>query len=176
MEIIQLIMILPNLKMFSNDPNPFDENPDVYFRPWKVYAAEVSKTKSEVLSSNDFKNKLLENEEFLKVIGDMLEVKNEFKMNLSKCLWSMTHIQNVLECERWWFPDNDNDSENERIALSSKIDDPEVKKKLEELACWVLDQRFVESTFRVELGGVMADEVLQVSLQLFAITLESFSL
>jgi hypothetical protein len=151
--------------MFSNDPNPFDENPDVYFRPWKVYTAEVSKTKSEVLSSNDFKNKLLENEEFLRMIGDMVEVKKEYKINLSKCLWSMTHIQNVLECERWWLPDiAENGVVNQRVELSNKIVDPDIKKKLEELACWVLDQRFVESTFRIELGGVMADEVLQVRL------------
>lgn len=135
----------------------------MYFRPWKIYKDEVTKNKNEVLASNDFKNKLRDNEDFIKMIGDLVEVKKEYKTNFTKCLWSMTHIQNVLECERWWYPEPREDgSLNERFELSLKITDSEVKRKLEELACWVLDQRFVESSFRVELGGVMCDEVLQV--------------
>mmetsp|Transcript_12308 Transcript_12308/g.11137 ORF Transcript_12308/g.11137 Transcript_12308/m.11137 type:complete len:505 (-) Transcript_12308:145-1659(-) len=153
------------LELFGNDPHPYDENPDVYFRPWKIYTEETKKTKSTITRSDIFNKKVEEFEDFLIRVAETAKVVDDYKFNLGKCLWSTTHFYNMLDCEKFWVPYlKDDGSLSKRHSLQDLIVDENMRNQIKDLACWVLGQRFISSNYKVEMGGIMCSEVLQAAL------------
>jgi hypothetical protein len=125
-------------------PEAFKENPDCYFRPWKVHA-DSAKTVKLKMKSDEWVAKADEHKDFLARVRQELKMKDDYGANLAKALWSITHVAGLIECETFW-------PTNERSALISRVN-PADYALLTELACWVWQQRFLKSGFEHLLGG-----------------------
>ena len=97
--------------------------------------------------------KIEENKDFLAHIRSELRMKEEYGANLSKTLWSVTHIAGLIECETFW-------PTSGRDALISRVNKEDYP-RINELACWVWQERFLTSGFEHLLGGWMFLDMIQ---------------
>lgn len=121
------------------------------------------------MASEDWAKKFTENEVFLNEIGILADLKDAGKPE--KCLWAMTHLLNLLECEFWYFPALEGDdvvsgSPKLRCGLLEKISTllsthPDKLSTIESLACWVWEKRFLKTEYSINLGGKLAIDIFQ---------------
>lgn len=137
---------------FSESPTPFEEDADNYFRPWKVHTDSVKVVKAK-MKNEKWAAKVEENKDFLARIRSELGMKEEYGANLSKALWSVTHIAGLIECETFW-------PNNKRNALISRVKEADYP-RINDLACWVWQERFLSSGFEHLLGGWMFLDMIQ---------------
>lgn len=96
----------------------------------------MNQVKESTIKSEIYFEKIEERISILENIAHIIEIKEEYKVNKGKILWSSTHIQNVLECEKWWFPEFEAiNNKNTQLSVSvdsfidnDDIDSPQAKR------------------------------------------------
>ena len=141
-------------------PMPFEEDADVYFRPWKVFKEESNQIKSRALLSARWAQKAEENKDFLRTIYRLLEANEDLQTDLCKGLWSITYICCVFDCEKFW----QHETLGFRQAVTKALSADQVR-QVRELASWVWMERFLRSDFIDEMGGRLCIELLLVNLK-----------
>jgi hypothetical protein len=138
------------------NPVPFAENADFYFRPWKMHPESGKVIKDKMLSA-EWASKVEENKEYLLRICEQAGLKSDFHGNLSKVLLSTTHLAGIAECEHFW-----PEEQGIRNKFISRVADPADWIKLNELSCYVWQERYLRTGIEQTLGGYIFLDMIQV--------------
>ena len=142
------------------------KDPDYYFRPWKVYP-EIE-TSIKTARDNDinsiYHKKIQEHEQLLMRLSKELDLKPSIHNNLKLILWSSTHIKCLLIVEKDWLAPlvEDVETSMKRHQLIDKLP-IELYEPINELACWVWEQRFTLSGYQIDFGGWLFLTMIQVN-------------
>lgn len=90
-------------------------NEDYFFRPWKVYKKLITNLKIDTFNNVDYKLQCEKNGDFLRDVYTISKSKEEYIENVSKSLWSCSHLYALLDCEKYW------PVEGEKKAMSRLI-------------------------------------------------------
>lgn len=144
-------------QLVSETPTSYSVSADYYFRSWKVNL-NISKKMKSKKDSKETKIKAEENKEFIRYMCEKLNVKNELENNLAHAFWSTTHINNIAECEHF-FPVEDGVRNALTLKLSTLSTDffEDVRRN----ALWVLNERFFNVDYSVELGSWLFLDMIQ---------------
>jgi hypothetical protein len=97
-----------------------------------------------------------ENEAFLVDVLTRVGAKQSLIEKLPKALWACTYLYAIQEVEEYWPQE-----EGIRKSLTSKLT-VEDSNKIDELALWVWEQRFLHSGVQIPMGGRICSEMFQV--------------
>jgi hypothetical protein len=141
----------------SETAEPFEHNVDAdyFFRPWKVYKY-IWADKKERMKMPYWLERTEQNREILLKMCTELGLKEEYKTNLSKALYSATHVVGLSDCELYWCQTNGDC----RDALTRRLDVAFLD-EITTLAIWVWEERFIRSGTEVQLGGWIFLEMIQ---------------
>src|SRR5207249_3291402 len=118
---------------------------------WKFYTAATKAVKERIQTSQKWLDKANENRDFLTRIFTAVKAKPSIFKSMSTCLWSTTYLVALRECETFW-PAGDNIVEADGTHIATEppkqyvtriITDPADWQKIQALACWVWEERFL---------------------------------
>ena len=106
-----------------------------------------------------------ENSIFLERVARQINMKADYNNHLNKVLLSSTHISGLIECESFWPA-----TEGKRDALLSRLTDESDRDHIQRLACYVWQERYLNTGMERELGGWIFLDMIQVRAVLLVIS------
>jgi hypothetical protein len=150
---------------FSADPEPHNDDEDIWFRGWRVGAGKAG---MEYIKENCHKDpewlaEAKANDLFLNNVWEALGAPSVHKIGPCAALHQASYLYCLLEVERYW-PQQDSVRDAILQGLSSELE----RMRLSHCARWAWDKRFFQCprACQIGLGGKLAAEMLRCALRL----------